>query len=158
MKWSEKEINMLKEHYEDGVYSINTLSNLLYRTKKSIRQKAARENLSRPRINIDRKQRNRKDRKTIDKEYYEKNKEEIFRKRKERRRRIKNKLIIKLGGECKHCGDDRECCLDFHHTSDNKECCVSTAIYNENYKLAKKEANKCILLCANCHRVVHYNY
>lgn len=68
-------------------------------------------------------------------------------------------LKIELGGGCKICGYNR-ClqALDFHHLDGkNKDSSVSKlAISGGSYLKAKKEAEKCVLLCCRCHREVHY--
>lgn len=62
---------------------------------------------------------------------------------------IKSKL------KCSICGEDRIWCLDFHHVNpDEKEGEISHLIDSPN-KL-KIELEKCIVLCANCHRDIHY--
>ena len=62
---------------------------------------------------------------------------------------------IKSQLKCSICGEDRIWCLDFHHTNPSeKEGSVSHMIQAPN-KL-KSELEKCIVLCANCHRDVHY--
>lgn len=71
------------------------------------------------------------------------------------RRRQKQKAVDYLGGYCKNCGYSK--CLDaleFHHRDpDKKEFRFSQ--YPNNWEKAKKELDKCDLLCANCHREVH---
>ena len=78
-----------------------------------------------------------------------------------RRRRIKARLVACLGGECSHCGlkyDGANCALfDFHHRHPvEKQFTLSlTTIGSIAWETVMTEANKCDLLCANCHRVVH---
>lgn len=59
------------------------------------------------------------------------------------------------GGKCIRCGYNK-CikALEFHHIDPNKK---DFTISNDNFKVleAVKEAKKCILLCANCHRELH---
>jgi hypothetical protein len=59
------------------------------------------------------------------------------------------------------CGEDRFVCLDFHHLDPSLKCFsisqvmgkwATTKIHIEQF-LA--EVEKCIVLCANCHRVLH---
>jgi hypothetical protein len=63
-----------------------------------------------------------------------------------------------LGGVCKQCGW-KECLwgLEFHHRDEKQK----SFVINENYSLSwdklKSELDKCDLLCANCHRLAHYN-
>ena len=75
-----------------------------------------------------------------------------------RRKRLKAEAINLLGGKCKICGYNK-CpdALDFHHPKNNKEGNIGTFLKNESREKLLKEAEKCILLCANCHRELHYN-
>lgn len=64
-------------------------------------------------------------------------------------------LINLLGGKCSKCGYDKNYgALDFHHLDENKEFVVSKKL---RYKIETlvKEAEKCCILCANCHRELH---
>lgn len=77
----------------------------------------------------------------------------------QKRHRIKEKLVEYKGGKCEICGYDK-CinALDFHHLNpEEKEFALNTANYNKSFDLLKKEVDKCILVCANCHREIHYN-
>lgn len=71
-----------------------------------------------------------------------------------KRREKKAKLVSMFGGGCSICGYKKcQQALQFHHLDpSNKERGVSWG----NISLDKllKEANKCILLCANCHAEV----
>ena len=53
------------------------------------------------------------------------------------------------------CGEKDIACLDFHHIN-NKVRDVSSLIKNENLNKVKLEIEKCIVLCSNCHRKLHY--
>lgn len=58
--------------------------------------------------------------------------------------------------KCSKCGDDRHYVLDFHHTNpENKLNTVSNLVYI-SWKRVEEEINKCVVLCANCHREEHY--
>ena len=50
------------------------------------------------------------------------------------------------------------CCYDFHHLDPSqKDTKVSQLIHLSSDRL-EVEIKKCIMLCANCHRIVHsYN-
>lgn len=75
-----------------------------------------------------------------------------------KRRKIgqKEKLVDMLGGECSECGyDDCIQALDFHHVGDEKEFEISTRLGRSAWDTIKEEAEKCILLCSNCHRKMH---
>lgn len=58
---------------------------------------------------------------------------------------------------CALCAEKEPCCIDFHHMNPKeKEFNISKAC--QEYKdldSIKREIDKCILLCANCHRKVH---
>lgn len=72
-----------------------------------------------------------------------------------RRRRIKQFAIDYRGGKCMVCGYSR-CvgALDLHHIG-NKKFNFSTDAYLHDWKTIKKELDKCVLLCSNCHRELH---
>lgn len=63
---------------------------------------------------------------------------------------------VKEYSKCAVCGDDRWYVLDFHHLRD-KSFTISRKI-REGCSLdtIKEEIAKCIVLCANCHRELHY--
>ena len=72
-----------------------------------------------------------------------------------KRKLIKLQLIEKLGGKCKICnGVFHHAAFDFHHTRDKIEG-ISSMLLNRSEKEIFKEVEKCILLCANCHRIHH---
>lgn len=81
--------------------------------------------------------------------------------RKERQVRIQWKLIQEKGGHCTMCTLKVEkntmICFDFHHLNPiEKEDTISNMLAcSRPYALIKKEADKCILLCACCHRLIH---
>ena len=54
---------------------------------------------------------------------------------------------------CCICGETELCCLDFHHLRD-KEFELAKAPDVSKERLYK-ELEKCIVLCANCHRKLH---
>lgn len=59
---------------------------------------------------------------------------------------------------CAKCGDKRGYLLDFHHLDPSqKDRTVSRMISNNaSDQNIQNEINKCIVLCANCHREFHY--
>lgn len=74
------------------------------------------------------------------------------------RKRLKQKAVEYLGGKCKICGYNK-ClkALDFHHINPKeKEFNISYFINAKSWETIKEELDKCILLCANCHRELHY--
>ena len=75
----------------------------------------------------------------------------------ERRRLVKQKAVDYLGGKCSKCGYNK-CvgALDFHHLNPlekDPSYSLFKTIFNDRLK---KELDKCILLCSNCHRELHY--
>ena len=72
-------------------------------------------------------------------------------------KRKKQYAIDLFGGKCCICGYDK-CieALEFHHLDKStKEEKPSKAILSWSFDRAKKELDKCILVCANCHREIH---
>lgn len=66
-------------------------------------------------------------------------------------------LVEYKGGKCVICGYKKYFgAFDLHHL-DEKEKSFSLSMkgITRSWEKTKKEANKCILLCANCHREVH---
>jgi hypothetical protein len=104
-------------------------------------------------------------RKEYDRQYRILNKEHIkeynqFRekKSKESKRKRKQEIIIYKGGKCERCGlsfdGENECVFDFHHPGDKL---FMLASYSKSMEELYKEADKCELLCAACHRLLHKN-
>ncbi len=74
-----------------------------------------------------------------------------------RRKQIRQLALEYKGGKCSVCGYDR-ClkALEFHHLeSDKKDFGISAKGYTRSWQVIKEELDKCILLCANCHREKH---
>lgn len=62
----------------------------------------------------------------------------------------------KTSAGCKYCNEKRAACLDFHHTDKNKEFEISKFKWF-SYKKLESEMRKCIVICSNCHRLLHYD-
>ncbi len=77
-----------------------------------------------------------------------------------RRLRLKIKAVGYLGGECKKCGYNKSLAsFDFHHLDPNeKDFGISANSHKKSWEALKLELNKCVLLCANCHREEHNKY
>ena len=71
------------------------------------------------------------------------------------RRKNKSLLIEEFGGSCIQCGYNKNpAALEFHHLDPTiKERKVIGSSLSLNRQ--REEANKCILVCANCHREIH---
>ena len=90
--------------------------------------------------------------------YYENNKETEKARINERRdKKRKEWQDYKASLSCSKCGFSHPACIDFHHPPGTKEHSVNTLAQNGRFKLAYKEFAKCIVLCANCHRIHHYD-
>lgn len=75
--------------------------------------------------------------------------------RNETRVLIKTELIKKLGGKCSMCNGVFPIeVYDFHHLKDKKYA-IGNMFSMKSKKEIFKEAEKCVLLCANCHRIHH---
>ena len=71
------------------------------------------------------------------------------------RRKVKNQIIEYKGGKCEICGYNK-CieALEFHHLNpQEKDFNISGG--TKSFKSLKPEIDKCILVCANCHREIH---
>ena len=57
---------------------------------------------------------------------------------------------------CAMCGEKELVCLDFHHIDPStKEFNIGKQFHIRSFKDIEKEIEKCVVLCANCHRKVH---
>ncbi len=73
-----------------------------------------------------------------------------------RRKKVRSMAIEYKGGKCEICGYNR-CvqALEFHHLSEDKDFGISDKGYTRSWEKVKKEIDKCILVCSNCHRELH---
>lgn len=89
--------------------------------------------------------------------YYKNRRKEID--KKERRRAEMRRWVHDYKAaecECARCGEGDPACLDFHHTGE-KELSVSNMVSYGYGKVAlRDEIERCVVLCANCHRKEHY--
>jgi 5-methylcytosine-specific restriction endonuclease McrA len=66
------------------------------------------------------------------------------------------RLKKQSGGHCQICGYDKEIrILEFHHIKD-KSFDVGKS-YGRPIEILEKEVKNCILVCPNCHRIIHLN-
>ena len=73
----------------------------------------------------------------------------------ERNQNRKKEWISKMGGRCFDCkGVFSPCVYDFHHIK-GKDVNPSRALTWASDKI-ESELSKCVLLCANCHRLRHF--
>src|SRR5579859_1731039 len=79
--------------------------------------------------------------------------------KKERKKR--NHLFVseyKKTHPCVRCGESEPCCLDFHHVDPSKKFRVIGGMADRGFSIKKiiAEIAKCEMLCANCHRRLHF--
>lgn len=95
------------------------------------------------------------------KEYRQRNKIKLglVSKLKQQKTRLANKqkAIAYLGGCCKHCGlvTNHLSVYDFHHVNKEEKESDPGSLLHYSWSRIQKELDKCILLCANCHRIEH---
>lgn len=72
------------------------------------------------------------------------------------RTKTKEKAVEYKGGKCVKCGYDK-CvkALEFHHLDPNEKDFGISINCNRAWEKIKIELDKCILVCANCHREIH---
>ena len=74
-----------------------------------------------------------------------------------RRKKVKHALVAERGGSCERCGYNK-CinALEFHHKDETqKDFNLSQTGKTLSLETLRKEADKCELVCANCHREIH---
>ena len=76
----------------------------------------------------------------------------------DRRRREKRTAAVEsLGNKCMDCGEVYpEVCYDFHHIGDKTDDVSVMIRNNKKLETILEEVSKCVLLCANCHRLRHF--
>lgn len=76
--------------------------------------------------------------------------------KKNHRARLKLRLVEEFGGKCRVCGYNKYIgALEFHHLDPSqKSFNLGSTGWMKGYEVTRKEAEKCILLCSNCHKEV----
>ena len=76
----------------------------------------------------------------------------------ERQRKIKQQCLEYKGNKCVYCGYNRcQAALDFHHLDPLQKDIDLSKKSLASFETLKPELDKCILLCSNCHRELHFN-
>lgn len=91
-------------------------------------------------------------------DYYDNNRKDIFLQRANDRRNVCRKYVNEIKSErgCYFCGEKEFVCLDFHHLEqEGKDKPISFLVAAKSMKKLIKEIEKCIVVCANCHRKIH---
>lgn len=77
-------------------------------------------------------------------------------KKQTRREKLKICSVEYLGGECKHCSYKKSlAALEFHHLDPSEKEFNLSKMGSKSWDAIKSELDKCVLLCANCHREEH---
>ena len=95
--------------------------------------------------------------KRLTKKYNMKNREKLLKKQQLYIENIKIKCLNYKTNYCIMCGYNSNIkALHFHHVDGTKENKLSTLYRdNRNWEIIKKELDKCIVLCSNCHSAIH---
>lgn len=76
---------------------------------------------------------------------------------KKRGRAIKLWLLEMCGStKCIYCGESHPACLDFHHRDAAEKEFVIASAKTKNREILLAEIKKCDVVCANCHRKLHW--
>ena len=95
--------------------------------------------------------------KEYNKKYYAVNKEAVKKKNAQAKKRSYAEWRqFKSMFKCIHCGFSHPAAIDFHHVDKTDYKSVADLVKNGNFSAAKREVQKCVALCANCHRVHHH--
>lgn len=94
--------------------------------------------------------------KSAKREHYANNRAEYVTRASRRKKEIREEWQhIKSGYSCS-CGESHPACIEFHHPEDNKEADVSRLFNDGSLRRGAQELEKCVPLCANCHRKLHH--
>jgi hypothetical protein len=90
----------------------------------------------------------------MEKRKYADRREELIRAVAKRRRKIKTMSIAYKGGKCQVCGYSKfPGALDLHHLDPKQKLfSIGDKGYTRSWERVQAELDKCILVCANCHR------
>ena len=91
-----------------------------------------------------------------DKRTYADRREELIRAVAKRRRKVKTLAIEYKGGKCQICGYSKfQGALDLHHINGkDKKFGIADKGYTRSWEKVREELDKCVLVCANCHREI----
>jgi len=98
--------------------------------------------------------------KLYSRKWYEGNRQEVINKSREDRNKNRTEwTAYKAKQRCSHCQKKHPAIIDFHHViKEGKRSVNFLAARRRNIAEAIKEAEeKCIPLCSNCHRILHWH-
>lgn len=87
--------------------------------------------------------------------YYDTHKDFIKKSKKKKESKLTQYIRSRKADGCVICGEKDLACLDFHHLRD-KEFVLASCVKNRGMSSINKEIDKCVVLCANCHRKLHF--
>ena len=74
-----------------------------------------------------------------------------------RRKRYDWFIKYKQTHPCERCGQSDYRCLEFHHPEGRKESNLSVgSMINHRKETLLEEMKRCQILCANCHKIIHF--
>ncbi len=68
----------------------------------------------------------------------------------------KKDYINNQKNQCAKCGENRTYVLEYHHKDPSQKDFTIGAAKKGSLALIQDEIDKCVVLCANCHREFHY--
>jgi hypothetical protein len=90
-------------------------------------------------------------------DWYQRNREKTLERTRKRKKQQRQEFReYKAGLSCFFCGFSHPAVIDFHHPETSGDTKVSKLIQQGSFKKAYIEAEKCLALCANCHRIYHW--
>jgi hypothetical protein len=91
-------------------------------------------------------------------QWYKDNKVAVNKKQQQyRKERYQWFVDYKATLKCERCNENHPAVLDFHHIDPNaKEFTVSDQVWTKKQEVVMDEIKKCIVLCSNCHRKLHW--
>ncbi len=72
------------------------------------------------------------------------------------RQKSQTEWIHSLKTPCIICGESEPVCIDFHHTDPTKKDFTIGKKQSWSKERLLPEIRKCVCVCANCHRKIHY--
>lgn len=73
-----------------------------------------------------------------------------------RRRFKKSTAVQRFGSLCAQCGGNfPDCVFEFHHRNHEEKDITPAKLFLLKDDTINEELDKCIMLCANCHRITH---
>ena len=89
--------------------------------------------------------------------WWQKNKEDQRAKQRENKRQRKIEAIAYKGGKCSTCGGEfHPAAFEFHHINPKEKDRDPSKMMGMSKEKLFAELDKCVLLCANCHRLEHH--